>query len=33
MDEYSFGRKPTADYCSNINIQCVYDENIPVQQP
>ena len=26
MDEYSFGQKPVADGCDNVEIQCIYDE-------
>jgi hypothetical protein len=26
MNEYSFGLKPTADYCEDALVECVYDE-------
>jgi hypothetical protein len=33
MNEYSFGLKPTADFCEDALIQCVYDERISERQP
>ena len=33
MNEYSFGLKPTADFCEDALIQCVYDEKISERQP
>jgi hypothetical protein len=33
MNEYSFGLEPTADFCEDALIQCVYDERISERQP
>lgn len=33
MSEYSFGKKPTADTCEEVQITCIYDEIIGTSQP
>ena len=33
MSEYSFGKSPRADTCENVEINCIYDENLGDTQP